>query len=193
MMTLSDYVIDFLVKKGIKDIFLVSGGGIMYLTDAVGRNKKIKYIANYHEQACATAAEAYARVTNHFGACLVTTGPGGTNAITGVAGAWVDSIPLFVISGQIKRELISDYKKLRQLGPQEINIVEMVKPVTKYAKTIMDPEKIRYELEKAYYHMNEGRPGPVWLDIPLDVQGSQIKVNKLEGFKETKKIYKKNI
>lgn len=193
MMTLSDYVIDFLVKKGIKDIFLVSGGGIMYLTDAVGRNKKIKYIANYHEQACATAAEAYARVTNHFGACLVTTGPGGTNAITGVAGAWVDSIPLFVISGQIKRELISNYKKLRQLGPQEINIVEMVKPITKYAKTVMDPEKIRYELERAYYHMLEGRPGPVWLDIPLDVQGSQININKLEGFKEPKKIYKKNI
>lgn len=190
MMLLSDYVIDFLVKKGIKDIFLVSGGGIMYLLDSVGRNKKIKYIANYHEQASATAAESYSRITNHFGACLVTTGPGGTNAITGVAGAWVDSIPVFVISGQVKRELIADYKKVRQVGPQEINIVSLVKPITKYAVTVKEPERIKFELEKAFYLMKEGRPGPVWIDIPLDVQGSTIDVKKLESFKPV--VIKKN-
>ena len=179
---LSDYVIDFFVQKGIKDIFLVSGGGIMYLLDSVGRNKNIRYISNYHEQASATAAEAYARVRNHFGVCLVTTGPGGTNAITGVAGAWVDSIPIFVISGQVKRELISDYKVLRQKGPQEINIINMVKSITKYRVTVTEPEKIKYELEKAYYQMLEGRPGPVWLDIPLDVQGAMIEESKLIRF-----------
>jgi len=182
MINLSDYVIDFLVKKGIEDIFLVSGGGIMYLTDSVGRNKKIRYITNYHEQASATAAEAYARVKRSFGACLVTTGPGSTNAITGVAGAWMDSIPVFVISGQVKRSLIADYSKIRQIGPQEINIVDMVKPVTKYATTVMDPNKIKYELEKAYYLMLEGRPGPVWINIPLDVQAAMVDVDKLMGF-----------
>src|SRR3989338_9834790 len=140
MINLSDYVIDFLVKKGIKDIFLVSGGGIMYLCDAVGRNKKINFISNYHEQACAIAAEGYARIKNSVGACLVTTGPGSTNTLTGVAGAWVESIPMIIISGQVKRETIADYAKLRQLGVQEINIIDMVKPVTKYAKTLMDPD-----------------------------------------------------
>lgn len=187
MIQLSDYVINFLVKKGITDIFLVSGGGIMYLLDSVGRNKKIKYTANYHEQASATAAEAYARVKNHFGACLVTTGPGETNAITGVAGAWVDSIPVFVVSGQVKRELISNYKVLRQKGPQEINIIDMVKPITKYAVTMVEPNKIRYELEKAYYQMFEGRPGPVWINIPLDVQGMMIDETKLIEFTAPKK------
>jgi acetolactate synthase-1/2/3 large subunit len=196
MIQLSDYVIDFLVKKGLRDIFLVSGGGIMYLTDSVGRNKKIRYITNYHEQASATAAEAYARVKNSFGACLVTTGPGGTNAITGVAGAWVDSIPLIVISGQVKRELIADYSLTRQIGPQEINIIDMVKPITKYAMTIMKPEKIRYELEKCFYEATSGRPGPTWLNIPLDIQGSTIDERKLQGFVSPKqkkdKKYLKN-
>lgn len=182
MILLSDYVIQFLVQKGIKDIFLVSGGGIMYLLDSVGRNKKINYITNYHEQASATAAESYARVKNSIGACLVTTGPGSTNAITGVAGAWVDSIPMIVISGQVKQELISDYKILRQKGPQEINILPMVKPITKYAVTVTKPEKIKYELEKAFYEMSSGRPGPVWANIPLDVQGALIDEKKLLSF-----------
>lgn len=182
MTILSDYVVDFLVKRGIKDIFLVSGGGIMYLIDAVGRNKKITYIANHHEQASATAAESYARVKNQISACLVTTGPGGTNAITGVAGAWVDSIPMIVISGQVRTALIADYSKIRQIGPQEINIVDIVKPVTKYAKTIMQPNDIKYELEKAFYLATEGRPGPVWLDVPLDVQSAEINEKELKGF-----------
>lgn len=181
-MVVADYIIKFLADHGIKDIFLVSGGGIMYLLDSVGRNKKINYICNNHEQACATAAEAYARVKNSIGVCMVTTGPGGTNAITGVAGAWVDSIPLFVISGQVKRALIADYKAIRQCGPQEINIIDMVKPITKYAKTIMKPESIRYEFEKAFYLAQNGRPGPVWLNIPLDVQGSEVNEKKLVSF-----------
>ena len=180
MIRLSDYVIDFLVKKGISDIFLVSGGGIMYLTDSVGR--KMKYISNYHEQAAATAAESYARFKNDISACLVTTGPGSTNAITGVAGAWVDSVPILVLSGQVKREAIADYSKLRQQGPQEINTLDLVKPITKYAVTVMDPANIKYVLEKAFYEAKNDRQGPVWINIPLDVQGSIIDEKKLVGF-----------
>jgi acetolactate synthase I/II/III large subunit len=182
MIKLSDYVIDFLVKKGIHDIFLVSGGGIMHLIDSVGRNKNIKYYCNHHEQACAIAAEGYARVQNKIGACLVTTGPGGFNAISGIVGAWVDSIPLIVISGQVRRNLIADYNLIRQKGPQEGNVVEVAKHVTKYAKVILEPEKIRYELELAYYQATTGRPGPVWLDIPLDVQDTMIDEELLEGY-----------
>jgi len=195
MIRLADYVIDFLVKKGIEDIFLVSGGGIMYLLDAVGRNKKMRYISQYHEQACAMAAEAYARLRNHISACLVTTGPGSTNAVTGVAGAWVESIPMIVISGQIKRETIADYSRMRQLGLQEINIVDIVQPITKYAKTIMQPETITYELEKAFYEATAGRPGPVWINIPLDVQGAMIDETKLKHYHLTPKNqnYKKSL
>lgn len=192
MIRLSDYVIDFLVKKGVTDIFLVSGGGIMFLCDAVGKNKKIKYISNHHEQASATAAEAWARIKNHIAACLVTTGPGGTNAITGVAGAWVDSIPMIVISGQVKREVIADYTKFRQVGPQELNIIPMVKPITKYAVTVMDPNKIRYELEKCFYEATIDRPGPVWIDLPLDIQSANIDEKKLQSFHSPKKNINKN-
>jgi len=174
MIKLSDYVIDFLVKKGIRDIFLVSGGGIMHLCDSVGRNKKIRYISNHHEQASAIGAEAYGRITNHLGVCLVTTGPGGTNAMTGVAGAWTDSIPMMIISGQVRTQIIADYSQLRQLGPQELNIIDMVRPITKYTTTIKDPSRINYELEKAYFIATTGRPGPVWIDIPLDIQAMRI-------------------
>src|SRR3972149_11665382 len=170
MIKLSDFVIDFLVKNKINDVFLVSGGGMMHLLDSVGKNKKISYISNHHEQASATAAESYARFTGHIGACIVTTGPGGTNTLTGVAGAWVDSIPMIVISGQVKREVIADYKKIRQMGPQELNIVEIAKPITKYAITLMDPQNVKYELEKCFYLAKSERPGPVWLNIPLDIQ-----------------------
>ena len=117
-----------------------------------------------------------------MGACLVTTGPGGTNAITGVAGAWLDSIPMIAISGQVKREVLSDYSKLRQMGPQEIDITRIVAPITKYAVTILDPNKIRYELEKCFYLASSDRPGPVWIDIPLDVQSTVINEKKLIGF-----------
>ncbi|CAN5145876.1 acetolactate synthase large subunit [soil metagenome] len=182
MIKLSEYVIDFLASKGIYDVFLVSGGGMMHLLDAVGKNKQMRYISNHHEQASATCAESYARITNHIAACLVTTGPGGTNAITGVAGAWLDSIPLIVISGQVKTDVIANYAKLRQLGPQELNIVQLVKPITKYAVTITNPQKIRYELEKCFYLATSGRSGPVWLDIPLDIQSAKINPTDLQSF-----------
>lgn len=181
-MLLSDYVIGFLVEKEISDIFLVSGGGIMYLLDSVGRNPDIRYYCNYHEQACAIAAEGYARVRNGVGACLVTTGPGAANAISALPAAWVDSIPLLVISGQVKRELIADYERIRQIGPQEANTVGMAKAVTKYAKSIHDPESIRYELEFAYAQATSDRPGPVLLEIPVDIQGAQIDPAKLAGY-----------
>jgi acetolactate synthase I/II/III large subunit len=182
-MRLSDYVIEFLVEKGIEDLFLVSGGGIMYLTDSVGLNPKVRYYCNYHEQACMVAAEGYARVRNGVGACLVTTGPGAANAISALPAAWVDSIPLLVISGTVKREIIADFDKLRQLGPQEANTVAMARPVTKYAKSIREPETIRYELEFAFAQATSGRPGPVFLEIPVDVQGASIEPGKLAGYR----------
>jgi acetolactate synthase-1/2/3 large subunit len=181
-MKLSDFIMQFLVEKDIRTIFLVSGGGIMHLVDSVGKNPDMRYYCNYHEQACAHSAEVYSRVTGKVGACLVTTGPGGTNALSGVASAWVDSIPVLVLSGQVRRDLIADYTKIRQMGPQEGNVVEMAKPVTKYAITLLDPRKIRYELEKALYLAVSGRPGPVWLDFPLDVQGAEIDEATLETF-----------
>lgn len=182
MIKVSDYVVQFLVDHGIRDVFLVSGGGIMHLLDAVGRNPDITYYCNYHEQACAIAAESYARVRCHVGACLVTTGPGSTNALSGIAGAWVDSIPLVVISGQVRRSLIADYTKLRQFGPQEINIDALASPVVKYFKTITDSTTIRRELECAWWHATTGRPGPVWINLPLDVQGESFDEQSASGF-----------
>src|SRR5689334_20188393 len=153
---------------------MLPGGGAMHLNDSLGRREDIEFICNLHEQACAIAAEAYARVTNHLGVALVTTGPGGTNAITGVAGAWLESTPCLVISGQVKRADLKGSLGVRQLGPQELDIVSIVKPITKYAVTVMDPNAIGYEVDKALWLARSGRPGPVWLDIPLDVQGAQV-------------------
>jgi acetolactate synthase I/II/III large subunit len=182
MIKVSDFVVKFLVEKGIFEIFLVSGGGIMHLVDSVGKNPDMLYYCNYHEQACAHSAEVYSRVTGKVGTCLVTTGPGGVNALSGVASAWVDSIPVLILSGQVRQDLIADYAWLRQKGPQEGNVVEMAKPVTKYAITLLDPKRVRYELEKALHLAISGRPGPVWLDIPLDVQGAEIDETNLENY-----------
>jgi acetolactate synthase-1/2/3 large subunit len=170
----ADYVIEYLAACGVRDVFTVSGGGIMYLLDALGRSREISYWCNYHEQACVMAAEAYARVTGDVGVCLVTTGPGSTNALSAVAGAWVDSVPVVVISGQVRTDLIADYSKHRQIGPQEIDIIDMARPVTKYAKTLLPGDDVRAELAHAVQLANTGRPGPVWLNIPLDVQGGEI-------------------
>ncbi len=178
----SDYIIKFIENLGVKHVFLISGGGNIHLIDSIGRSNKLKYICNHHEQACAMAAEAYSRINGNIGVCLVTTGPGGTNAITGVYGAWTDSIPLLVISGQVKKEMLEAGKTIRQLGDQEINIVDLVKPITKYAVTVMEPNEIKYHLEKAVYLAKSGRPGPVWLDIPLDVQGAVVGEKKLVSF-----------
>ncbi len=181
-MRVADYVMESLDRAGIGHVFTVSGGGIMHLLDALGRHPRLRYTCNYHEQACAIAAEGYARIRGAAGACLVTTGPGSTNALSGVAGAWVDSIPMVVISGQVRRDLIADYSKVRQLGPQEINIEPMARPVTKYFATVMDPSRIRYEMEKAITLATDGRPGPTWINIPLDVQGATIDQHALQGF-----------
>lgn len=181
---LAKYIADFMVKNGVEDVFTVTGGGAMHLNDAFGHQEGLKCTYNHHEQACSIAAEAYARLTNKLALVCVTSGPGGTNAITGVLGGWLDSIPMFIISGQVKREttLWSTDVPLRQLGDQEYNIVDSVRPMTKYAEMVTEPEKIRYHLEKALYFAKNGRPGPVWLDIPLDVQAAPIETDNLKGF-----------
>jgi acetolactate synthase-1/2/3 large subunit len=177
-MNVSDVVMEFLEKKGIGKIFLLSGGGIMYLLDALGKREKLGYVCNYHEQASAIAADGYSRM-NGFGVCLATFGPGAVNALSGVVGAWYDSIPMLVISGQVRSNLIADYSKVRQVGPQEGNVLEMVKPVTKYAVSLRDPNKILYELEKCYKVAKSGRPGPVWLELPLDMQSAEVEESNL--------------
>jgi acetolactate synthase-1/2/3 large subunit len=163
-----------IAEAGVRHVFMVAGGGAMHLDDALGRRDDIEYVCTLHEQAAAIAAEAYARVTNNLGVVLVTTGPGGTNALTGVAGAWLESTPCLVISGQVKRADMKGTLAVRQLGPQELDVVALASPITKYATTVMDPGSIAYELDKALHLARSGRPGPVWLDIPLDVQGSQV-------------------
>lgn len=178
-MKLSDYVVRFVAQQGVKHVFLVTGGGAMHLNYSLGAESSIEAVCNSHEQASAMCAESYAKVTNHLGVCMVTTGPGSTNAVTGVAGAWLDSTPTLFLSGQVKRpDRMFDAEGhplgMRQLGVQEIDIVSIVKPITKYAVTVLDPKEIRYHLEKALYLALNGRPGPVWIDIPLDVQASPI-------------------
>jgi acetolactate synthase I/II/III large subunit len=192
MITVSDFIVRFLVEKGIRDIFLVSGGGIMHMLDSVGRNPDMNYYCNYHEQACAISAEGYARIKNDVGACLVTVGPGGSNALSGMLGAWYDSIPMIVICGQVRRNLIADYSKVRQIGPQEGNNLAMAKPVTKYANVILDANMIKYELEVAYHKATSGRPGPVWLDIPLDIQNSQVEESQLPSYTPEESISAKS-
>lgn len=186
-MTVSDYIVKKLIGFGVKHIFMIVGGGAMYLNDAVIKEKKIKYICNHHEQASTMAAECYSRITGNIGVVLVTSGAGDTNTMTGLLGAWWDSIPLLIISGNARGPLLT-YKKpeLRQLGVQDTRIVDMVKPITKYAVCVYDPNSIDYHLEKAYCLAKSGRPGPVWLDIPLDVQAAQIDEKKLIRFTPAK-------
>ena len=187
MIKLSDFVFNFLSDEyNIKDVFMVSGGGAMHLNDSLGKNKNIKVICCHHEQGCAMAADGYSRISGNIAVVNVTTGPGGTNTLTGVIGEYLDSVPVLYISGQVKYETtIESCKKirLRQLGDQEINIVDIVKPVTKYAVMIKNPLKIKYEIQKAIHIAMMGRKGPVWLDIPLDVQASIIDENSLLEFK----------
>jgi acetolactate synthase-1/2/3 large subunit len=184
-MKLSDYIAGQLADWGVRHIFLVTGGGAMHLNDSIGHEPRIQYVCNHHEQASAMAAEAYARVSGLPGVVNVTTGPGGINAINGVFGAWTDSIPMLVVSGQVKRETCMRAQKitgLRQLGDQEADIVAMVANITKYAVLIDDPLSIRYHLERAWYLAQHGRPGPCWLDIPVDVQAAAIDPASLRGY-----------
>jgi len=182
MIKVADYVARFVHGLGVRDIFLLPGGGSMHLVDAVGRQKGLRFVCNLHEQACAIAAEAYAQYKDGFGCSLVTTGPGGTNAMTGLAAAWVDSTPVFFVSGQVKRPDIAKGTGVRMLGFQEVDTVSLVKPLTKYAVTVTDPLKIRYHLEKAAYLARTGRQGPVWIDVPLDVQATKVSERALKGF-----------
>ena len=183
-MRVADYIFNTLADYGVRHVFMVTGGGAMYLDDAIGKQKRIKYVCNHHEQSCAIAAEGYSRVTGQIGVVCVTSGPGGTNTITGVTGAWLDSIPMLVISGQVKLETtILQSPKLRQLGDQEINITDIVRPITKYAVIVRDKLNVKYHLQKALYLAKLGRPGPVWIDIPLDIQGADINEIDLREFK----------
>lgn len=185
---LADYVADFLLDHGVTDAFSVVGGGAMHLNDALGHKEGLHVTYNHHEQACAIAAEAYARLDNKIAAVCVTTGPGGTNALTGVVGGWLDSIPMFIISGQVRYDTTARYAlqytetPLRAMGDQEYDIVKSVEHMTKYAVMIEDPKTIRYSLEKAWHLATTGRPGPVWIDIPVNYQGMYIETDELEGY-----------
>lgn len=188
---LADYVADYLVTHGVTDCFSVVGGGAMHLNDALGHKEGLKVTYNHHEQACAIAAEAYARIDNRIAAVCVTTGPGGTNALTGVLGGWLDSIPMFIVSGQVRYDTTARFAlqytgtPLRAMGDQEYDIVKSVIPMTKYATMIEDPLQIRYALEKAWHLATTGRPGPVWIDIPVNFQGSYIETEDLAGYDPT--------
>lgn len=185
MKKLSDYLVQQLADWGVRHIFLVTGGGAMHLNDSIGKESRIRFICNHHEQASAMAAEAYARITGLPGVVNVTTGPGAINALNGVFGAWTDSIPMLIISGQVKRETCmatTGTCGLRQLGDQEVDIVHMVRGITKYAVLIDDPDSIRYHLERAWHLAKSGRPGPSWLDIPIDVQSTQIDETRLHAY-----------
>ena len=186
---IADYIADFLASHGVTDCFTVVGGGAMHLNDAFGHHEKIHCTYNHHEQASAIAAEAYARLNNRIAALCVTTGPGGTNALTGVVGGWLDSIPMFVISGQVRYDTTARYASrftdglpLRAVGDQEYDIVRSVAPMTKYAAMLEDPRELRRMLEKAWHLATTGRPGPVWLDIPVNYQGSFIDTEELPGY-----------
>jgi acetolactate synthase-1/2/3 large subunit len=184
-MKLSDYIAGQLAEWGVRHIFLVTGGGAMHLNDSIGNESRIQYVCNHHEQASAMAAEGYARISGQPGVVNVTTGPGGINALNGVFGGWTDSIPMLILSGQVKRETcmrVQGITGLRQLGDQEADIVAMVANITKYAALIDDPLSIRYHLERAWHLAQGGRPGPCWLDIPVDVQAASIDPASLRGY-----------
>lgn len=181
-MKISDYVMNFISELGVKHVFYISGGGAMHLNDSLGRNEKLEGICMLHEQGASIAAEAYARINEGYGVCLVTSGPGATNTVTGLAGAYYDSTPVIFISGQAKRADLVNDQNIRQFGIQETDIVSIAKSISKYAVQIKEPEDIRYELEKAASIAVNGKPGPVWLDIPLDIQATQIDIESLTGY-----------
>ena len=199
-MRVADFVANFIIEElNVKQVFTITGAGIMHLTDGLACNKKLQTICPHHEQTASMALEAYSRASENFGVGIFTTGPGSTNAITGLAGAWQDSVPCLFISGQVKLAEASSQsgiKKLRQFGVQELDIIPIVESITKYAVTVTQPEKIRYELEKAVHIAKSGRPGPVWVEIPMDVQSAKI-THELEKFEikqsEKPKINEKQI
>ena len=191
-MRLADFVIEFLERKKIDTVFTVSGGGSIFLCDALYKAKKLKYVSCHHEQAVAYATESYARAKNKPGAAIVTTGPGGTNTTSGVACCWIDSVPSLFISGQVYLNQTIEQSGLRQVGVQEFDIINMVKPFTKYAVMVREPNDIKYHLEKAYHICTKGRPGPVWLDIPANIQNAEINKKTLKSYYPEKNIIKKS-
>lgn len=177
MIKVTDYIVKRLEEYGVRHVFMITGGGAMHLNDSFGASDSIHYICNHHEQASAIGAEGYARVSGSLSVVVVTSGPGGTNTLTGVIGQWLDSVPVLYLSGQVKQETTIECCRdlgLRQLGDQEINIVDMVRPVTKFAAIVQKADEIGVLLDKALFIATSGRPGPVWLDIPLDIQGALI-------------------
>lgn len=189
MIKVSDLVFDYISSLGVKHVFYLPGGGAMHLDDSLGHHKDLIPLCMLHEQACSIAAEAYARISENFGVCVVTSGPGATNALTGLAGAWLDGTPVIFLSGQAKRADLVNGQGIRQFGIQEINIVDIVKPITKYAVQVREPEDILYELEKATAFAKAGKPGPVWLDIPLDIQASKVDTDELGHYTEQQPEY----
>ena len=181
---IADYIAELLARHGIRHVFSVTGGGAMYLNDGLGHHPSLQCIYNHHEQACAMAAESYARIHNRMAAVCVTTGPGGTNAITGVLGGWLDSIPMLILSGQVRYDTTarSTGLRIRAMGDQEFDITRAVGCMTKYAEMVTDPTRVRYCLEKAIALAQSGRPGPCWLDIPLNVQGAWVDTDDMEGY-----------
>lgn len=194
MTRVADVVANILAREGIEHVFMVTGGGAMHLNDALGGHPDLKYVACHHEQACAMAADSYFRMSGRLACVNTTTGPGGTNAITGVYGAWTDSIGMVCISGQVKWETLvrSTDLPLRQLGDQEVDIVKMVESITKYSVLVTEAQTIKYHLEKAIYLAKSGRPGPVWLDIPINIQATPVEESKLVGFDPIKEGYEKS-
>jgi acetolactate synthase I/II/III large subunit len=185
MIKVTDYIAKRLYEHGIKDIFMISGGGAMHLNDSLGNYPGLKYWTNHHEQACAIAAEGYYRASGNMAVVNVTTGPGGLNCLTGVLGQWTDSVPVLYISGQVKYETTTYSCKelgLRQLGDQEVDIISVVKPLTKYSTVLKNPYDVKTVIDRAIFIANEGRKGPVWIDVPMDVQGALIDETKLGDF-----------
>ena len=189
----ADYIADFIASIGVEHVFLLPGGGAMHLVDAVGENSNIEVIACLHEQAATISAEAYSRINENIGVAMVTTGPGATNAITAVAGAWIESVPMMVISGQVKRDDMLRNEPLRQKGVQEVDIVKIVKNITKYAITVEYPEDIRRIMEEAYFVARDGRQGPVWIDVPLDIQGSIVDSLQLTAWSPSDEVTNKSV
>ena len=185
MIKLSDYIVKFLEEQGADTVFLVTGGGAMHLNDSFGRSDRFRKVFSHHEQGCAIAAEGYARASGKLGIVNVTTGPGGLNTLTGLMGQWTDSVPVLYISGQVRYDTTVESQKnrldLRQLGDQEVDIISVVKPLTKFSMTVKVPSDIRWILEKAVDEATSGRPGPVWVDVPMNVQSAMVDEDRLSG------------
>jgi len=192
-MRVAEYVAKFIADKKVDTVFSVAGGGCVFLSDAFENEERINLVANHHEQACSMAAEGYSRISENIGVCLVTSGPGGSNAWTGTLCSYQDSVPVIVISGNVNKSMTTNYTglDLRQLGDQEFDVVKTVSNFTKYAVQINDASTIKYHLERAYYEAVNGRKGPVWIDIPLDISTDEVDIDKLEGYIPEDKIYDK--